>query len=273
MIFCRWGDVLKILTLSTHSLHSENNLANCHILCDLIGRELPDIVALQEVNQNISGEVSVTISGHIPVGEVLLKEGNFALCMQRILLGLKLNYQFSWLGMKKGYDRFDEGLAIFSRHPVKEAKSMLLTNTSDYNNFKKRMALIVETDMGVFACCHLGWEDDCEESFDRQVLRVSACQNFKKNVYLMGDFNVTPKSRGYEKIISKGWQDTFFLAEEKIGEATVSGKIDGWEKNRSDMRIDYIFANKKIPVKKSEVLFSDEKLPKISDHFGVMVTL
>ncbi len=264
---------MKILTLNTHSLHSENNLANCHILCDIIEKELPDIVALQEVNQNISGEASATISGHIPVGEVLLKESNFALSMQKILLAMKLNYQFSWLGMKKGYGRFDEGLAIFSKHPVKEAKSLLLTNTSDYNNFKKRMALVVETDMGVFACCHLGWEDDAEESFDRQILRLSACQNFKKNVYLMGDFNVTPKSQGYEKIISKGWQDTFFLAEEKVGEATVSGKIDGWEENSSDMRIDYIFTNKKFPVKKSEVLFSGKNLPKISDHFAVMVTL
>ena len=264
---------MKILTLNTHSLHSENNLANCHILCNMIEKEQPDIVALQEVNQNIQGEASATIYGHIPVGEVLMKESNFALSMQKILLAMKLNYQFSWLGMKKGYGKFDEGLAIFSKHPVKEAKSLLLTNTSDYNNFKKRMALVVETDMGVFACCHLGWEDDSEESFDRQILRLSACQNFKKNVYLMGDFNVPPKSRGYEKIISKGWQDTFFLAEEKVGEATVSGGIDGWEENRGDMRIDYIFANKKIPVRKSEVLFSGDNLPIISDHFGVMVTL
>lgn len=230
-------------------------------------------MALQEVNQNASDQVSATISGHIPVGEVLLKESNFALLMQNILLEKGLNYQFSWLGIKKGYDRFDEGLAIFSKSTVKEAKSLLLTNTSDYNNFKKRMALIMETDMGVFACCHLGWEDDAEEPFDRQVLRLNACQNFNKNVYLMGDFNVTPKSRGYERIISKGWQDTFLLAEERIGEATVSGKIDGWEKNDSDMRIDYIYANKKIPVKKSEVLFSGENLPKISDHFAVMATL
>ena len=264
---------MKILTLNTHSLHSENNLANCHVLCDVIEKELPDIIALQEVNQNIQGEAVTTISGHIPVGEVLLKESNFALSVQKILQAMKLNYQFSWLGMKKGYGRFDEGLAIFSRHPVKEAKSMLLTNTSDYNNFKKRMALVVETDIGVFACCHLGWEDDSDEPFERQVLRLSACRNFKKNVYLMGDFNVTPKSRGYEKIISKGWQDTFFLAEEKVGEATVSGKIDGWEENGSDMRIDYIFVSKKIPVKKSEVLFSGDAWPKISDHFGVMVTI
>lgn len=264
---------MKLLTLNSHSLHDKNNLANCHILCDVIGKELPDVVALQEVNQIAAENVSATVSGYIPVGEVPLKEDNFALCMQKILLGMKVNYQFSWLGVKTGYGRFDEGLAIFSKNPVKEAKSMLLTDTSDYNNFKKRMALVVETDMGVFVSCHLGWEDDIEEPFDRQILRLSACHNFKKNVYLMGDFNVVPKSRGYEKIISKGWQDTFLMADERVGEATVSGMIDGWEKNKEDMRIDYIFINKKIPVKKSNVLFSGDNLPRISDHFGVMVTL
>lgn len=262
---------MKILTLNTHSLHSENSLENCHILSNVISKEKPDIIALQEVNQYMEDENAPVINGHICVGEIAVKKSNFALLMQEILTDRKLNYQFSWLGMKKGYDRFDEGLCIFSASPIKEAKSLLLTDTADYNNFKKRMALLVETEKGVFINCHLGWENDPDEPFDSQVKRLNACFNFKKQMYLMGDFNVPAGSDGYKKITSSGWHDTFLMAKDRIGEATVEGKIDGWERNRDGLRIDYIFANRKLEVKKCEILFDGINEPRISDHFAVMI--
>lgn len=262
---------MKILTLNTHSLHSDNNLENCHILCREIEKERPDIIALQEVNQYMAGDAETAIKGHIPVGEIPIKESNFALSMQKILTAMKLGYQFSWLGMKKGYDKFDEGLAIFSASPIKQAKSILLSNTSDYNNFKKRMALLVETADGVFMNCHLGWENDPDEPFCNQLKRINACYNFKKQMYLMGDLNVPAGSDGYKKITSSGWHDTFFMAKDTKGGATISGEIDGWERNNESLRIDYIFSNRELEIKRSEVLFDGEKTPQISDHFAVMV--
>lgn len=264
---------MKLLTLNTHSLHSENSQAYCQILCNTIREELPDVVALQEVNQFMNSSGVFLNDSYVAAGDVPIKEGNYAVLIHEILKEMNLRYNFCWMGMKKGYDKFDEGLAIFSRAPIKEAKSLLLSNTADYNNFKKRMALLVETDFGVFINCHLGWEHDLEEPFQNQLIRINACQNFKKEMYLMGDFNVRASGEGYERITSSGWHDTFCLAEEKCGEATVSGKIDGWEKNGGNLRIDYIFTNKKKSVKKSQVLFDGKKEPKISDHFGVMVTI
>ena len=237
----------------------------------MIEKERPDIIALQEVNQYMEKERVPTIKEHTPVGEIPLKESNFALSMHKILTAMKLNYQFSWLGIKKGYDRFDEGLAIFSLSRIKEAKSILLSDTADYNNFKKRMALLAETEKGVFINCHLGWENDMEEPFDNQVMRLNACLNPNKQMYLAGDFNVPPGSDGYNKITESGWHDTFFMARERTGEATIKGGIDGWERNKKSLRIDYIFANREIDVKRSEVLFDGVKTPQISDHFGVMV--
>ena len=263
---------MKILTLNAHSLADKNSIENCHILCRVIEKERPDIISLQEVNQYAEKENVSKVCGHVPVGEIPIKESNFALLMQKILVNTKLDYQFCWLGMKKGYDKFDEGLCVFSAFPIKEAKSLLLSNTADYNNFKKRMALLVETDAGVFINCHLGWENDGEEPFSDQVKRLNACFNLKKQMYLMGDFNVPPGSDGYSKLISSGWHDTFLLAKERIGKATIAGKIDGWENNRENIRIDYIFTNSDIEVKKSEVLFDGDKTPRISDHFAVMAS-
>ena len=272
MIFFKGRDCLKILTLNTHSLADGNTLENCHILCGVIEKERPDIIALQEVNQFMDKERVSHIKGHIPVGEIPLKESNFALFMHEILAAMKVKYEFSWLGIKKGYDKFDEGLAVFSKYAIKEAKSILLSDTSDYNNFKKRMALFTETEKGVFINCHLGWEDDAEEPFSNQVKRLNTCFNSEKKMYLMGDFNVPPGSDGYKMLTKSGWRDTFFMAEKRTGEATIKGKIDGWENNGERLRIDYIFANRDIKAEKTEVLFDGKKTPQISDHFGVMIS-
>lgn len=234
---------------------------------------MPDVIALQEVNQQIEMPEAYFVPNFVGVGEIPLKESNFALSMQKILLAMGKSYSFSWLGIKRGYDVFDEGISIFSKTPVKEAKSILLSNTSDYNNFKKRMALFVENEMGVFCSCHLGWENDEKEPFDNQLKRLGTGFLSKKPMYLMGDFNVHDKSVGYKKLTESGWYDTFNLAEETSGCATICGKIDGWSENSDSLRIDYIFSNKKLPVKKSEVLFDGKKAPVISDHFGVMVTI
>ena len=248
-------------------------MANCHILCSKIAEEMPDVIALQEVNQRIETQVAHSVPGFVGVGEIPLKESNFALSMQKILVAMGKNYSFSWLGIKKGYEKFDEGVSIFSKSPIKEARSKLISNTADYNNFKKRMALFVEHEIGVFCSCHLGWENDPEEPFDAQLRRLGTGFESKKPTYLMGDFNISDTSQGYNRLTSTGWYDTFCMAEKISGCATISGKIDGWDKNSENLRIDYIFSNTEIAVKRSEILFDGKKDPVISDHFGVMVTI
>ena len=91
----------------------------------------------------------------------------------------------------------------------------------------------------------------------------------------MGDFNnnANVRNEGYDYLISKGLKDTFTLADTKDSGVTVKGKIDGWEKNKIDMRLDIIFANKEISVKNSSVVFNGENGDVVSDHYGVEVTI
>ena len=49
---------------------------------------------------------------------------------------------------------------------------------------------------------------------------------------------------------------------------TIIENIAGWEDNKKSLRIDYIFANEKLEVLDSKVIFDKER---VSDHFGVMV--
>ena len=70
------------------------------------------------------------------------------------------------------------------------------------------------------------------------------------------------------------------MAESKDSGLTVGHVIDGW-RDRVDeetmkvngMRLDYIWCNKKIKVKTSEVIFNDNKYNIVSDHYGVMVEI
>ena len=58
-------------------------------------------------------------------------------------------------------------------------------------------------------------------------------------------------------------------ADVKEGENTIEADIDGWEGNKDALRIDFIFATKNFVPQTSRVVFDGEKMPAISDHFGV----
>ena len=79
------------------------------------------------------------------------------------------------------------------------------------------------------------------------------------------------RGEGYDLVRSSGFYDTYELAEERDGGATVIKSIDGWKGNSDAMRLDYIFTSEKQRIKKSRVIFNGGELPVISDHFGVEV--
>ena len=54
---------------------------------------------------------------------------------------------------------------------------------------------------------------------------------------------------------------------------TVDKGIHGWDQDKSQKRIDYIFCNKEIKVKESKVIFDGKNKGVVSDHFGVEVEI
>ena len=71
--------------------------------------------------------------------------------------------------------------------------------------------------------------------------------------------------------LKSGWLDTYLLAKEKDEGSTVFGKIDGWDDNKKDKRIDYIFSNHHIKAFSSKVIFDGKNTEKVSDHCGVLI--
>lgn len=299
---------MKLITLNTHSLEEADYPEKLRRFAETVLRELPDVIALQEVNQNRTaapveaealeecgflacgmsggGEPALGTAGAgapmcgLAAGQIPVREDNHAYRLGRLLRREGVSYFWTWVPAKIGYGRYDEGTALFSRLPILEAEWFYSTKTRDYENWKTRKVLgisaEVEGELRRFYTVHMGWWGDETEPFLRQWERIQEHMGryLGQECWLMGDFNAPAhvKGEGYQLVRESGWFDTYELARERDSGITVSGCIDGWRDGAPEdgMRIDYIWVNRKVPVRRSLVLFNGARGPVVSDHFGVM---
>lgn len=261
---------MKLLTLNCHSWQEENQLEKIKIIAKEIKEKSYDVISLQEVSQLVS-EKNI---------DDKIKENNFALVLLKELsnLGVK-DYKMLWDFSHIGFDIYEEGIAILTKHEIRENYSFFISKNKDQNYWKTRKiigaTINVNGNLMDFYCCHLGWWHDEEESFKSQVDSLVKNVKFDKPTFFMGDFNnnALVKNEGYDYLINKGLYDTFELAQFKDEGITLKGEIDGWKDNLKDMRIDLVLTNEKITVKSSKVIFNGQNKPMVSDHYGVEVEI
>lgn len=272
---------MKLLTLNTHSLVEENYIEKLEHFVWAVSEEQPDVIALQEVNQScFAAEIPARqLKGFTFCGNIPVRADNHAYRAVKMLSEKDIDYCWTWLGMKQGYGRYDEGIGLLSKSPILEADVKLISAIDDYNNWKTRKIIGIRTESCPeewFYSVHLGWWDDSEEPFQPQWKKLVAHVSNKGRVWLMGDFNSPAKVRGegYDMIRKYGWHDSFVLAENKDAGYTVGGVIDGWRDKLSDakgMRIDQIWCSEKTEVASSRVIFNGKNRPVVSDHYGVII--
>ena len=304
---------MKLITLNTHSLVEPDYENKLKLFAEAVLRERPDVVALQEVNQSM-GEPAVEQERLGALGFVECRErgteskveagargavipvraDNHAYRLAGLLAEGGAPYFWTWVPAKIGYGRYDEGTALFSRHPVAQTGWIYLTGSRDYKNWKTRKALEMILDFHGKRCrffsLHMGGWKDGDEPFAGQWERLSG---YLKNAsgdlcFLMGDFNSPAgmQGEGWQLVSGSGWLDTYGLAAAKDNGVTVGGVIDGWRDtpqnadgpapgtegaHENGMRIDYIWVNREIPVLRSQVICNGINGPVVSDHYGVMI--
>ena len=141
--------IIKLLTLNTHSLIENNYKTKLKIFTDAILQEKPDIIALQEVNQtiNCTPVPENELTGFYPCqSSVRITKDNHAYHIIKILNEKNINYYWTWLPLKNGYGKFDEGLAVLSLKPILKTDTFLISNNDDYENWKTRKVLGILTD-------------------------------------------------------------------------------------------------------------------------------
>ena len=276
---------MKILTINTHSLQEANGAQKLDWFVEGILREKPDVIAMQEVSQTMWADPihPSMLAGQYPVpGAVTVRADNYAAEVAFLLRRAGLEVSWTWLPVKIGYGRYDEGVAIISLgRAIRAIDTIPVSKVNDYQNWRTRKVLGVRLE-GLedwFYTVHMGWWDDAEEPFLHQWKVLNSCLASKRicgPVWLMGDFNAPDCANGesYDTIRKSGWQDTYLLAEHRDRGITVPGIIDGWEnrvKDPAGMRLDYIWCSESRQVASSRVIFNGENQNIISDHFGVLI--
>ncbi len=278
---------MKILTLNTHSLQEENYQQKLEWFVEGILKEMPDIIAMQEVNQTADAELMdlEMLEGQYPIpGCMKIRRDNHAAQVAYRLRQAGMECYWAWLPIKLGYGKYDEGVAILSLgRKIRCVDKFPISKVNDYRNWRTRAVLGVQVE-GLddwFYTVHMGWWDDDSERFLDQWNMLSSCIATKRcygTIWLLGDFNATDRVLGqsYEHIVACGWVDTYQIAQYKDSGITVPGIIDGWrekmiDKNVEGMRLDYIWCSRRKEVFSSRVVFNGMKEPVVSDHFGVMI--
>lgn len=200
--------------------------------------------------------------------------------MAKTLQNLGVFYYWTWLPIKVGYVKYNEGLAILSLKPIIKTDTFLISNTNDFHNWRTRKVLGIQVDdikNEWFYSTHMSWWNDKDEPFQSQWLKL---QNHLKNkgmVWLMGDFNnpAEVQNEGYTMMSQSNWFDTYNLAKNKDVGFTVEKLIDGWKEKLSKdtgMRIDQIWCNHEVSIESSRVIFNSKNRPIVSDHYGVIIS-
>lgn len=260
----------------------ENYEEKLNKFADAIYCEEPDIIALQEVNQTCcrAPVPQNELVGFCPCNAFsVIREDNHVFNTVRKLRRMGIAYYWTWLGMKVGYDKYDEGIAFMSKSPITDTDVLLVSNVNDYSNWKTRKIIGIHTKAAPnewFYSVHYGWWNDDEEPFQSQWAKTASHMKQHETAWLMGDFNSPAEVRGegYDMIKAAGWYDSYLQAAQKDSGITVGKVIDGWREKLSStngMRIDQIWCNQKSVVKSSRVFFNGCNHEVVSDHFGVMI--
>lgn len=267
----------KLLTFNTHSLEEENMALKQKLFADTVSEILPDVIALQEVNQTqATPKVEEIPDTFTPLKEnTIFTQDNHALAIANLLAENGTPYYWTWAPFKVGYSKYDEGLALYSKKPILEVKEIPISKTRDYSNYKTRSLLGIRTEDGWYYAVHASWWNDPDEPFKEQWEVIKEKTADEPSVVLMGDFNgdANTPNETYDLITKDGWLDSYKLADQKDEGWTILGNIDGW--NGQDLvptrRIDQIWFKQDQPVASSEVIFNGKNKPILSDHFGVLV--
>lgn len=245
------------------------------IFIKAIERLQPDVIALQEVMQPFDAEIITSHEG--VVGEIPIKNGNHAANIVCGLSKLGVDYNLYWTGIKKSYDRYDEGVAILSKKQADNVCTITLSPFDDYYNWKTRKALAVMIGDCLFCTVHMGWWNDAQSPFQYEFNSLISGLPPCKQTWLMGDFNsiADERGKGYDMVLKSGFLDTYNLALTKDCGATADSHIDGWrkEEKKKRIRIDYIFTDQNEKINSSFTIFNGTNEQIVSDHFGIIVNV
>jgi len=268
-----------ILTMNMHTYQESFQNEKFNLITDVIGKMDIDFVALQECAQN---KASTITSG-------IIRNDNMALIItDRLKAKYNINYNFIWNWAHYGWDVWEEGVAVLSKHPLQNSEDRYISASMGTSSITSRKVIYgsYNTSDGLFNIfsAHTHWRltiDDEEQNNQITKIKLMAAEKQSAGAetptLICGDFNGNPTSdfpwsEGYNTMMMNNeYTDSYFLAypdaNTKPAQSqhnTIGGDFPG--------RIDYIFMknNAHLEVVESQIIFTPTLVGTISDHFGVI---
>lgn len=250
---------LNLLTLNLHCLEEKHQRRNIKLITTEIIKRNIDVVFLQEVAQYHNDSI---VEGNI-------KASNLGYLIQKELQNNNSHYDYSFEPIKYSFNKYDEGLAILSKTPLRKKEVKTISKTNDYYNWLKRKLLKHTTTIkGIdfdLITTHLGWDNE-DESFIDQFNLLNET-TMLDNTLIGGDFNIPFNEKHYNYIINKKYFDLYSSDKNRQNDPSYENTLDVHTK---PSRIDYIFSKKNYITTNQEMLF---KNPKVSDHYGLYLEI
>lgn len=268
-----------ILTVNLHTYQELQQSEKFNIIVDLIGKMDVDFIAFQECAQKRTATISTGI----------IREDNMAMIISdRLKEKYGANYNFVWDWAHYGWNSWEEGVAILSKHPLTDTGSKYISVSTSKENITSRKVIygsyqVAGGTINMFSA-HTHWRtSETDEEHNNQITRIKLMASEKEASvtgavsFVCGDFNANPTSyypwsESYDTMVGDNdYTDTFLEiypnANNKPAQSiynTVGGDYPG--------RIDYIFMkeNSRYQVQESQIVFTGSVLGEVSDHFGVL---
>jgi maltose 6'-phosphate phosphatase len=273
------GNEFLILTINLHTYQETRQNEKLNMIADVIGKMNIDFICFQECAQN----------RYAAITEGIIREDNMALVIsKKIMEKYNIDYHFVWNWSHYGWDVWEEGVAVLSRYPVIQSVDRYVSSYTGTGNITSRKVIYASCQApgGLFNIfsAHTHWRTSLsDEEQNNQINNIKSMVAEKGSSapdlvsFVCGDFNGNPTSEypwseGYNMMMkTNDYSDTFLeiYADANLKPAqsvynTIGGDFPG--------RIDYIFMKKNVHFKvtDSQIIFTNDVVGKVSDHFGVL---
>jgi len=272
---------ILVLTLNLHTYQETNQLDKLNIIADFIANNDIDFVAFQECAQNKSANV---------VSDILKTDNMALLICQRIKNEHNKDYNFVWNWSHHGWEVWEEGVAIMSKHKILETDNKYISTKNNIYDIESRKIIfasfkILDNKIINIFSTHTNWrntEVDDEQNNQIENIKIMVSQkevSETNNIIsiVCGDFNCNPTSNypwseGYNQMIKDNkFKDSFLEANKEANLKSCFNIYKTMNDNYTG-RIDYIFVKNtnNYLITNSEIVF---KTTKVSDHFGVLTKI
>lgn len=268
-----------VLTINLHTYQETRQNEKLNMITDLIGKMDVDFIAFQECAQNKA----------VAIFTGIIREDNMALVIsQRIKEKYHIEYNFAWNWSHYGWNVWEEGVAVLSKHPVVQSDDRYISSETGTGSITSRKVIYASclTQAGLFNIfsAHTHWRTSAaDEEQNNQIKNIRLMVTEKESTapgcvsFVCGDFNGNPTSdypwsEGYNTMMKGGvYSDTFLeiypdanLKPAQSMYNTIGGDFPG--------RIDYIFMKKdgRYRIASSQIIFTTDVVGEVSDHFGVL---